>query len=101
MLTKHTTIPALTTAFGLLITIALIAVGATAPRNEQALPLLTLLFMSELGLLITLGGALYGIKLWRLQREQRFLLFNAMGGIILAAALLLLGLNLWLTTAAT
>lgn len=100
MPTKPTTIPVLTLAIGLLLTLALIASGATAPRGEQALPLLTLLFMSELGFLFTLGGALYAIKQWRLQRAQRSLLFNAVGGFILAAVLLLLGLNLWLTTTA-
>ncbi len=80
--------------------IALFAAGATAPQGEQALPLLTLLFMSELGFLITLGGAIYGIKLWRQQREQRFLLFNAVAGIALALGLLVLGLTLWFTTTA-
>lgn len=97
---KQTTIPILTTTTGVLILIALIAAGAATPQGEQALPLLTLLFMSELGFLATLGGAIYGIKLWQQQREQRFLLFNAMGGIILSAALLLLGLNLWFSATA-
>lgn len=97
---KQTTIPVLTTTTGVLLAIALIAAGATAAQGEQALPLLTLLFMSELGFLVSLGGAIYGIKLWQQQREQRFLLFNAIGGIILAAALLLLGLNLWFSATA-
>ncbi len=97
---KQTTIPVLTTTTGVLITIALIAAGATDPQSEKALPLLTLLFMCELGFLVSLGGAIYGFKLWQQQREQRFLLFNALGGIILAVALLLLGIKLWLSTTA-
>jgi len=100
MPTKHTAIPVLTTAIGLLITIALIAAGATAPQDEQALPLLTLLFMCELGFFVTMGGAIYAIKMWLLQRGTRFLIISAVGGIILAVALLLLGLNLWFTATA-
>ncbi len=98
---KQTTIPVLTTAVGVIIALLLIGAGATAPQGEQKLPLLMLLFASELGFLVTLGGAIYGIKLWQQQqREKRFLLFGALAGFVLAAALLVLGLTLWFTTTA-
>jgi hypothetical protein len=95
---KHTTIPMLTTTAGILLGGVLVAAGATAPKGEQSLPLLMLLFMSEMGFIIALGGALYGIKLWQQQREKRFLLLNAAAGIVLALGLLIVGLNLWSTT---
>ncbi len=97
---KQTTIPVLTTAVGVIITLLLIGAGATAPQGQQKLPLLMLLFASELGFLVTLGGAIFSIKLWQQQREKRFLLFGALAGFILAAALLVLGLTLWFTTTA-
>jgi hypothetical protein len=97
---KQSAIPLLTTTLGLIMVLLLVATGATAPRSEQALPLLTLLFMSDLGFLVTLGGAIYGIKLWQQQRAQRFLLVNAVAGIALALGLLVLGLTLWSTTTA-
>jgi len=97
---KHSTIPMLTTAIGLLLGIVLVVSGATEPKGEQALPLLMLLFMSEMGFITSLGGALYGIKLWQQQRELRFLLLNAVAGIGLAVGLFLLGLKLWSATSA-
>jgi len=97
---KHATIPMLTTATGLLLGGILIAAGATAPKGEQALPLLMLLFMSEMGFIVSLGGAIYGFTLWQKQREQRFLLLNAVAGIGLAIGLLLLGLKFWSATGA-
>ena len=97
---KQTTIPVLTTAVGVIIAFLLVGAGATAPQGEQKLPLLMLLFASELGFLVTLGGAIYGIRLWQQQREKRFLLFGALAGFALAAALLVLGLTLWFTTTA-
>jgi len=97
---KHSVIPMLTTATGILLGVVLVVAGATAPKGEQALPLLMMLFMSELGFIVALGGALYGVKLWQQQREKRFLLLNAAAGFVLALGLLILGLILWSTTSA-
>lgn len=94
---KRSVIPLITTAVGMLLAFVLVASGATAAGEEQALPLLMMLFMSELGFIISLGGALYGIKLWQQSRVQRFLLLNAAAGIVLALGLLFLGITLWAT----
>lgn len=96
---KHTTIPILTTAIGILLGITLILTGATAPRGEQALPLLMMLFMSEMGVIVSLGGALYGLKLWQ-KEKKTYLLLNTAAGIALAVAMLIVGLKLWSATGA-
>jgi len=89
----------ITTAVGILLGLALFFAGALAPRGEQALPLLMMLFMSEMGFIVSLGGALYGLKLWK-EGKQSFLLLNAVAGSGLAVALLILGLKLWAMTGA-
>jgi len=94
---KQTTIPMITTAVAILLGLALVFAGALAPRGEQALPLLMMLFMSEMGFIVSLGGALYGLRLWQ-QGKQTFLLLNTVAGIGLAFALLMLGLKLWAVT---
>jgi len=84
-------------ALGIGLAIAMVAVPASAPTPDghTALPLLTLLFMSEFGFILSAIGAYLGIQ--RLRRAGlRFALTAATGGCVALALLFAwLGLSLW------
>ncbi|MGD2081591.1 MAG: hypothetical protein PVF91_01410 [Chromatiales bacterium] len=80
---------------GLILALVLVQSGATSPATEQALPLLTLLLISEFGFLVTAVGALLGA---RTLVSRGFVLRQALvvaGCTALSAGFLILGLDLW------
>ena len=90
---KH--FPWIASAIGLLLVAAVFFAGATSPSREYALPLLMMLFMSELGALVTAAGAFVGIRQWFGQRENIATLLAGLACAAMALALLSLGLTLW------
>jgi hypothetical protein len=80
---------------GLLLAFLLVSTGALGPESGRALPLLTLLIISEFGGILSLIGA--GMALQSLVRERGGLamLCAALGCALLAGGFLWLGLQLW------
>ena len=63
------TFPWLAAGIGLILALVLLQATST-DRTEPLLPPLMLLFISELGFIVTLLGAWSGARLWRLARRQ-------------------------------
>lgn len=87
--------PWLALGLGLLIALLLMQTGALGPASERALPLLTLLIVTEFGFFLTGIGA--GLALRNLVRQGIGVsqLAAAAGCGALSAAFLWLGLELW------
>ena len=87
--------PWLALGIGLLVAMILLRFGALDPAAEQALPLLTLLILSEFGFLVTLiaGGLCVRDLLAAGVRIPLLVLLT--GNLLLAAGFLWLGLELW------
>ena len=82
-------------AIGLIFGIVLIRSGAADPEGEHGLPLLTLLFMSELGFIVSAIGAGVGVSTYRKRRGDIFSLAVALACAALTAGFLIVGLALW------
>lgn len=80
---------------GLVFATVLVFAGTTSATAEYALPLLTMLFMSELGVLVTGAGAVVAARTWLAQRNNTAMLIAALACTALAIGLLSLGLALW------
>lgn len=87
--------PWIASGIGLLLIAALFFAGATSASREYALPLLMMLFMSELGGLVTAVGAVVGVQLWLRQRGNVAMLLVGIACAAMALAQLSLGLSLW------
>jgi hypothetical protein len=85
------------TAAGLGLILALVlALGSGAdPDTSRRLPLLTLLFISEFGFLITAAGAFWGFKTRGRQDAETASLIAALACVALAVAFMLMGVGLW------
>lgn len=90
------TFPWVAVGIGLVVGLLLIGTGAIDPGGEHALPLLTMLFMSEFGFIVTLVGAGIATKIWLGQRSKLPMLLAGLLGAALAAGFALIGLRLWL-----
>jgi hypothetical protein len=69
--------------------------GAIDTPTARGMPLLTRLFIGELGFLITAAGAFWGFKHRRRQGSEIATLIAAVACIALAIAFLLMGIGLW------
>jgi len=87
--------PWLALGLGLLLVFGLLQSGALATDGAPALPLLTLLLISEFGFFATAIGAFIGIRQLRAGRAATALLPVTLGCAALAAAFLYLGIRLW------
>ena len=87
--------PFIAATIGLILVIALFFAGATSPEKAYALPLLTMLFMCELGVLVTGAGAFIGVQGWLKQRDRTVLLAVSAACAALTIGLLSLGVALW------
>lgn len=87
--------PWLAVVIGLIMLTGLTLSGAFTTPTETALPLLTMLFMAELGGLVSAGGAFFAIRDWLGQREKMANLAAGILCVLLAIALLFSGLTLW------
>jgi hypothetical protein len=80
---------------GLILAAVLVQSGATEPATENALPLLTLLLISELGFLVTAAGALAGTLAAVREGIVPSRALAALGCAVLAVAFLIVGIGLW------
>ena len=90
---KKTNFPVLASFVGAFLFIVLITANTAGEGN--AFPLLTLLFMSELGVFVTAAGAVYGVKL-QLDKGFSVKLFSSvLVCTALAIALAIKGMAFW------
>ena len=89
------TFPPIAAVLGLFLYLLLLQAGASDPDEGLSLPLLTLLFMAEVGFFVTLAGVVAGgLRL----AEEGFGLFPASvvaGCVVLSGVLFVIGLELW------
>ena len=90
--------PWLAAGLGLLLAMVLLQTGALGPAEARSLPLLTMLFISEFGFLVTAAGSIVAARtLLQQGRTWSLLLLTlACGG--LAIAFFSLGIMLWQST---
>lgn len=87
--------PWLASGIGLVLVMVLIKGGALA-EEDRALPLLTLLFISEFGFLVTAAGGYVAVKsLLQADKNWRTILLS-LACLSLAIAFFTLGIQLWL-----
>jgi len=91
---QHKTFPWLAAGIGLILALVL-QYAAGKELDETPLPPLMLLFISELGFLLTLLGAWSGARLWLAARSQWMMLLLSGVCALLALAFLYLGLAYW------
>lgn len=87
--------PHLALGIGLLTAIGLLQAGALGPAESHALPLLTMLIVSEFGFFVTAIGAGVGINRLAGQGFGLRLLIITIANVLLAAGFLYLGVGLW------
>jgi hypothetical protein len=80
---------------GLLSAMVLLGSGATRSDGEYALPLLTLLIVSEFAFIVTAIGAVTGVRTLIGQRFQPGVLFAVAGCSALAVGFLWLIIRIW------
>ena len=90
----HKSFPWLAAGIGLALSLVLLNATADA-RTEPLLPPLMLLFISELGFLVTVVGAWLGGRAWLLERAQLTLLSLSLACGGMALGFLYLGFALW------
>jgi hypothetical protein len=87
--------PWLALGLGLIIALILVVSGAVDSASKPALPLLTLLIMTEFGFFVTAIGAVQGIRTGLAQRFGVAMLAVIAGCGIMAIGFLWLGFSLW------
>lgn len=88
-------LPFLAAGLGFLLALVLIQSGSGQSGFTDGLPLLTLLFLCEIGLIVTLvGGVMSGI-LWYKNRRNFAMLINAMVCLILGIYFIMTGIFIW------
>lgn len=87
--------PWLALGLGLTIAVILVVSGAVDPASKPALPLLTLLIMTEFGFFVTAIGAGLALRSGFAQGFGFAMLAVIAGCALLAAGFLWLGLSLW------
>jgi len=90
---KKINFPVLACFIGVFLLILLLKAGA--PGEPLAFPLLTLLFMSELGFLVTGAGAVFGIKAQLAKGLDVRILLPTLVCAVLAIVLALKGFAFW------
>jgi hypothetical protein len=87
--------PWLAAGLGLLLAMVLLQTGVLGPAEARSLPLLTMLFISEFGFLVTAAGSIVaGRTLMQQGRSWTQLLLSLACGA-LAVAFFTLGIMLW------
>jgi hypothetical protein len=88
-------LPFLAAGLGFLLALVLIQSGSGLSGFTDGLPLLTLLFLCEIGLIVTLvGGVMSGI-IWFKNRRNFAMLINAMVCLILGIYFIMTGIFIW------
>jgi hypothetical protein len=91
---RYKTLPWLAAGIGLILSLVLLYAGE-ADRGEPPLPPLMLLFISELGFLLSLIGAWSGMRLWLAEQRPWPLLLVSAACAIMTLAFLYLGFAFW------
>jgi len=89
------TFPWIALILGAVLLAGLFFAGAIPPSGEYAAPLLAMLFMSELGALISAAGAYMAFSNWLANRANMLQLIASLITAVLAVALLFTGVALW------
>lgn len=92
---KKQVFPWIASGIGLVMALVLARMSVGIEQGEQSLPSLTLLFISEVGFLLTAGGAWMGITSWWVERKPTGMLLASLGCLVLALGFLYKGLWLW------
>ncbi|MFQ5644845.1 MAG: hypothetical protein ACE5FQ_14275 [Thiogranum sp.] len=87
--------PWLALGLGLIIALVMLVSGAVDPATQPALPLLTLLIMSEFAFFVTAIGACQAIRAGFVQGFGPGLIMVTAGCLLLACGFLWLGISLW------
>lgn len=87
--------PWLALGIGLFLSLLLIAGGVRTPEHAPMLPLLTQLILAEFGFVLTLVGAVQGVRALRRDGFGLGMLIATAGCGLLAAGLAVLGMSLW------
>ncbi len=87
--------PWLALGLGLIIAVILVVSGAVDPASQPALPLLTLLIMTEFGFFVTAIGAVQAIRAGLAQGFGLALLTVIAGCSLLSIGFMWLGISLW------
>lgn len=82
-------------AIGFFLTLGLYLSGAVTTPEETALPLLTALFMSELGVMVCAGGAFFAAQTWLKQRDHIASLVAILLATVEAIVLFGIGIMIW------
>jgi hypothetical protein len=75
--------------------LALLVFAGGLGEQPSAFPLLTLLFMSEFGCLVTAAGGYFAVKHWRANRDGFSMLMIAVLCLLMSLSFLIAGLVLW------
>ncbi len=89
------TFPIIAAVLGLILYLLLLRAGASNPGAGLSLPLLTLLFMAELGFFVTLAGMVAGGLRLLEEGFETVLASVVVGCAILAGGLFFTGVELW------
>ncbi len=87
--------PWLAAGLGLLLAMVLLQTGILGPAEARSLPLLTMLFISEFGFLVTAAGSVVAGKTLMQQGRNWTQLFLTLACGALAIAFFSLGIMLW------
>ena len=87
--------PWLAAGLGLLLAMVLLKTGVLGPAEARSLPLLTMLFISEFGFLVTAAGSIAAGKSLMQQGRNWTQLFLALACGALSVAFFSLGIMLW------
>ena len=87
--------PWLALGLGLIIAVIVVVSGAVDPATEPALPLLTLLVLSEFAFFVTAIGAVQAVRAGLAQGFSPVLFLVIAGCALLAGGFLWLGISLW------
>lgn len=92
---KKTVYPYIALALGVSLLIALSASSALAIEDRPALPLLTLLIISEFGFIVTGIGAIVGIRAINTSPRKVMMALTALACAAMSARFMLLGIEFW------
>lgn len=87
--------PWIAIAIGFFLSLGLYLSGAITSPEKTALPLLTALFMSELGVMVCAGGAFFAAQAWLKQRNNMASLVAMLLATVEAIVLLGMGIVVW------
>jgi hypothetical protein len=88
-------LPFLAAGLGFLLALVLIQSGSGLSSFTDGLPLLTLLFLCEIGLIVTLVGFVMSGIVWFKNRRIFTMLINAMVCLILGIYFIMTGIFIW------